>query len=69
MPYLQLDVSRRYPIEAKRSLALRLGNIYADVMQTTPDKVTVAFRELKRLPADLNRRDSQSVENARVFAH
>jgi hypothetical protein len=24
---------------------------------------------LKRLPADLNRRDSQGIENARVFAH
>jgi phenylpyruvate tautomerase PptA (4-oxalocrotonate tautomerase family) len=47
MPYLQLDVPRRYPIEVKRSLAGRLGNIYADVMQTTPNKVAIAFRELE----------------------
>jgi phenylpyruvate tautomerase PptA (4-oxalocrotonate tautomerase family) len=46
MPYLQLDVPRRYPIEVKRALARRLGDIYADVMQTTPSKVTIAFREL-----------------------
>ena len=30
----------------KRDLAKRLGRIYADVMQTTPDLVHVAFREL-----------------------
>jgi len=47
MPYLQMDVSHRYPIEVKRRIAQRLGSIYADVMQTLPDKVTVAFRELE----------------------
>jgi phenylpyruvate tautomerase PptA (4-oxalocrotonate tautomerase family) len=47
MPYLQLDVSRRYTVEVKRRLAQHLGRIYADVMQTNPDKVTVAFRELE----------------------
>src|SRR5580704_3658559 len=47
MPYLQLDVPRRYPVEVKRPLAKRLGNIYADVMQTTPNKVAIAFRELE----------------------
>jgi phenylpyruvate tautomerase PptA (4-oxalocrotonate tautomerase family) len=47
MPYLQMDVSHRYPIEVKRRLAQRLGSIYADVMQTVPNKVTVAFRELE----------------------
>ena len=47
MPYLQLDVPRRYPVEVKRPLAGRLGNIYADVMQTTPNKVAIAFRELE----------------------
>jgi phenylpyruvate tautomerase PptA (4-oxalocrotonate tautomerase family) len=48
MPYLQLDVPRRYPIEVKRPLARRLGNIYAGVMQTTPNKVAIAFRELEQ---------------------
>jgi phenylpyruvate tautomerase PptA (4-oxalocrotonate tautomerase family) len=47
MPYLQLDVSHRYPTEVKRLLAQRLGYIYADVMQTASNKVTIAFRELE----------------------
>lgn len=46
MPYLQLDVPNRYPIEVKRALARRLGDEFARIMQTTPDLVTVAFREL-----------------------
>jgi len=47
MPYLQLDVSHRYSIEVKRPLAQRLGNIYAEVMQTASNEVTIAFRELE----------------------
>jgi phenylpyruvate tautomerase PptA (4-oxalocrotonate tautomerase family) len=47
MPYLHLDVSGRYPTEVKRGLAQRLGHLYARIMQTTPDLVTVAFRELE----------------------
>jgi phenylpyruvate tautomerase PptA (4-oxalocrotonate tautomerase family) len=46
MPYLQLDLPHRYPIELKRRLAQNLGYLFADVMQTTPDKVNVGFREL-----------------------
>ena len=46
MPYLQLDVPQHYPADVKRRLARRLGDLYADLMQTTPDKVSVAFREL-----------------------
>lgn len=46
MPYLQLDVSNRYPVEVKRDLARRLGDAFARIMETTPDFVTVAFREL-----------------------
>jgi phenylpyruvate tautomerase PptA (4-oxalocrotonate tautomerase family) len=46
MPYLQLDVPNRYPVDVKRKLARRLGDIFARIMQTTPDMVTVAFREL-----------------------
>lgn len=46
MPYLQLDVPNRYSFEVKRDLARRLGDEYARIMQTTPDLVTVAFREL-----------------------
>src|SRR5215469_15374178 len=46
MPYLQLDVPNRYSFEVKRDLARRLGDEFAHIMQTTPDLVTVAFREL-----------------------
>jgi len=46
MPYLHIDLSTDHPTEVKRDLAKRLANIYADVMQTTPDIVHVAFREL-----------------------
>jgi phenylpyruvate tautomerase PptA (4-oxalocrotonate tautomerase family) len=46
MPYLQLDLPRHYPVDVKRDLARRLGDEYARIMQTTPDLVTIAFREL-----------------------
>src|SRR5258708_5047775 len=46
VPYLQLDVPNPYPVEVKRGLARRLGEKYARIMQTTPEQVTVAFREL-----------------------
>ena len=46
MPYLQLDVPNHYPINVKRDLARRLGNIFARIMMTVPELVTVAFREL-----------------------
>lgn len=46
MPYLQLDVPNRYPVDVKRALARRLGDEYARIMQTAPNLVIVAFREL-----------------------
>jgi phenylpyruvate tautomerase PptA (4-oxalocrotonate tautomerase family) len=46
VPYLQLDIPNHYPADVKRDLARRLGDKYAHIMQTTPDLVTVAFREL-----------------------
>src|SRR5437764_884849 len=46
MPYLQFDLPRAYPAETKRRLARRVGEVYAEVMQTTPEIVKVAFREL-----------------------
>ncbi len=46
MPYLHLDVPARYPLAVKRDLARRLGGLYAEIMQTTPDLVDVCFREL-----------------------
>jgi phenylpyruvate tautomerase PptA (4-oxalocrotonate tautomerase family) len=46
MPYFQIDVPNHYPVEVKRDLARRLGDLYARIMQTTPDMVRVSFREL-----------------------
>jgi phenylpyruvate tautomerase PptA (4-oxalocrotonate tautomerase family) len=46
MPYLQLDLPGSYPVMTKRLLAARLATLYAEVMQTTPGMVNVAFREL-----------------------
>ncbi|OWK40780.1 hypothetical protein [Fimbriiglobus ruber] len=46
MPYLQLDVPTRYPVELKRQAALRFAALYARIMQTSIDRVTVGFREL-----------------------
>jgi len=46
MPYLQLDLPRTYPLSVKQDLARRMGDAYAEIMQTTPDLVAVAFREL-----------------------
>jgi phenylpyruvate tautomerase PptA (4-oxalocrotonate tautomerase family) len=46
MPYLHFDLPRRYPAEVKRALAARLGELYAEIMQTSPGIVKVGFREL-----------------------
>ena len=46
MPYLQLDVPNRYPVDVKQRLARRMGDTFARIMQTTPELVIVAFREL-----------------------
>lgn len=46
MPHLQLELSCEYPLTVKRDLAKQLGELYAAIMQTTPDLVDVSFREL-----------------------
>jgi phenylpyruvate tautomerase PptA (4-oxalocrotonate tautomerase family) len=46
MPYLQVDLPASYPLQTKRQLARRIGDLYAEVMQTTPNMVNVCFREL-----------------------
>ena len=46
MPYLHFDLPARYPAATKRALATRLGALYAEIMETTPSIVKVAFREL-----------------------
>ncbi len=46
MPYLQFDLPGRYSAVTKRELALRLGSLHAEIMQTTPGILNVGFREL-----------------------
>jgi len=46
VPYLQLDVPNHYPPEVKRDLARRMGELWAEMMQTTPYLVDVGIREL-----------------------
>jgi phenylpyruvate tautomerase PptA (4-oxalocrotonate tautomerase family) len=46
MPYLQLDTPHCYPLEVKRDLARRLGEIFSAIMETKPGRISVAFREL-----------------------
>ena len=46
MPHLQLDTAWSYPVEVKRELARRFGEVYAETMQTSPDVVDVTIREL-----------------------
>jgi phenylpyruvate tautomerase PptA (4-oxalocrotonate tautomerase family) len=46
MPYLQLDLPIAVPADRRPDLAARLAAVYAEVMDTVPHVVTVAFREL-----------------------
>jgi phenylpyruvate tautomerase PptA (4-oxalocrotonate tautomerase family) len=46
MPYLQLDVPYEYPADVRLRLARCLGDRFADIMQTTPDRIIVAVRQL-----------------------
>jgi phenylpyruvate tautomerase PptA (4-oxalocrotonate tautomerase family) len=46
MPYLQLDTPFSYSVEMKRRLAKRLGEIYAEKMNSNINRITVAIREL-----------------------
>lgn len=46
MPYLQLDVNDHYPVEAKRLLAKRMSETYAEMMSVDVRRISVAIREL-----------------------
>jgi len=46
MPYLQLDIPGRHAVDEKQRLARRFGDIFARIMQTRPEQVTVAIRDL-----------------------
>jgi phenylpyruvate tautomerase PptA (4-oxalocrotonate tautomerase family) len=45
VPSLQLDAPAHYDAQTQRELAKRFGAIYAEVMRTRADIVTVAIRE------------------------
>ena len=46
MPYLHLDLPLAVPAADRAQIAGRLARLYAEVMETNPERVTVAFREL-----------------------
>jgi phenylpyruvate tautomerase PptA (4-oxalocrotonate tautomerase family) len=46
MPYLHLNLAKRYPSQAKRDLATRLCRLYSDVMQTQSWRPNVGIAEL-----------------------
>jgi phenylpyruvate tautomerase PptA (4-oxalocrotonate tautomerase family) len=46
MPSLQIDVPARLDIGTKRLLAKRFGQVYAAVMATEPDIVTVSIHDI-----------------------
>jgi phenylpyruvate tautomerase PptA (4-oxalocrotonate tautomerase family) len=46
MPYLHLDLPLVVSPPDRADIAGRLARLYADVMETSPERVTVAFREL-----------------------
>lgn len=46
MPFLHLDLPFALPAADRRRVAGRLARLYAELMETNPERVTVAFREL-----------------------
>ena len=46
MPYLHLDLPLAVAPADRAEIAGRLARLYAGVMETNPERVTVAFREL-----------------------
>jgi phenylpyruvate tautomerase PptA (4-oxalocrotonate tautomerase family) len=46
VPFLHLDLPLAIGAAERARVARRLARLYADVMQTNPERVTVAFREL-----------------------
>jgi phenylpyruvate tautomerase PptA (4-oxalocrotonate tautomerase family) len=46
MPYLHLDLPVAVAPAHRAVIAPRLARVYAEVMETNPERVTVAFREL-----------------------
>jgi phenylpyruvate tautomerase PptA (4-oxalocrotonate tautomerase family) len=47
MPYLQLDVHRRFSVDQKKALARKFEQIYSEHMQASVRRISVAIRELE----------------------
>lgn len=45
MPYLQLDVNGRHPVEDKKRLAAKLCETYANLMSVDIRRISIAIRE------------------------
>ncbi|MEM7500264.1 MAG: tautomerase [Pseudomonadota bacterium] len=48
MPYLQLDTPFSHSTDEKRRLSKRFGEVFAEVMVASPNRITVSIRELGR---------------------
>jgi phenylpyruvate tautomerase PptA (4-oxalocrotonate tautomerase family) len=46
MPYLHLDLNKKYPTEVKQALAGHLSELFSSIMHSDPRRMTVTFREL-----------------------
>ena len=46
MPYLQLDTPFSCSVEQKKRLARRMGEIYSTHMNASPNRISIAIREL-----------------------
>lgn len=46
MPYIQIEVTRNYPVETKKQLAKAIGEAYSKIMQASVKRITVTIREL-----------------------
>ena len=46
MPYLQLDTPFNYSVAQKQRLAKRMGEIYSSQMNASPNRISIAIRDL-----------------------
>ena len=46
MPYLQLDVNQKYPVELKKRLVQEMSTTYANMMTVDIRRISIAIREL-----------------------
>jgi len=46
MPYIQLDITKKYSVATKQALAKRIGNTFSKIMQSNVNRITFTIREL-----------------------